>query len=111
MVSRRPAPKRTRGARYASRMDAEFTLAEARGLLAALRDLAPDGLRLPLSPEDVSAVLSGGVEIKSVEDGLLDFPTVIEGVPAYWCWRAGEDEIEWWHPRDTGFAGRRRVGD
>jgi hypothetical protein len=88
-----------------------FDLDEARALLAAVRDLAPDGLQAPLSRDDIEAVLSAGIEIKGVEQGLLDFPAEIAGVAAYWCWRAGEDDIAWWHPRDAGFAGRRRVGD
>lgn len=59
---------------------------------------------------DALAIQEAGAELKSIEDGLLDFPTELEGVPAYWCWRTGEDDIEWWHPRATGFAGRRRIG-
>jgi hypothetical protein len=59
----------------------------------------------------VGLINAAGAELKSIDDGLLDFPTHIEGVPAYWCWRAGEDDIEWWHPRDTGFAGSRRITD
>jgi hypothetical protein len=59
--------------------------------------------------QHVSAIGAAGAELKSIEDGLLDFPAQVEGVPAYWCWRAGEEEIEWWHPRNTGFAGRRRI--
>ncbi len=88
-----------------------FTLDEARALLGGVRDLAPDGLRQPLSRADVAAVLSAGIEIKGVDPLLLDFPAEVAGVPAYWCWREGEDGIDWWHPRDTGFAGRRRVDD
>ncbi|MDA0364737.1 MAG: DUF2203 domain-containing protein [Chloroflexi bacterium] len=87
----------------------DFTLEEARSLLSALRDLAPEALNLPLSRADAAALLSAGIEIKSVEDGLVDFPATVDGVPAYWCWQVGESEIEWWHPRDTGFAGRRHV--
>ncbi len=56
-----------------------------------------------------SAIKAAGAELKNIDDGLLDFPAHIEGVPAYWCWRTGEADIEWWHPRDTGFAGRRRI--
>jgi len=56
-----------------------------------------------------SAIRDAGVELKHMEDGLIDFPTAVGGVPAYWCWRTGEDDIEWWHPRATGFAGRRRI--
>ncbi len=89
--------------------DRLFGLDEARALLAAVPDLAPHGLRAPLSRDDIEAVLSAGIEIKGREDGLLDFPAEIHGVAAYWCWRAGEADIEWWHPRDTGFAGRRRI--
>jgi len=58
---------------------------------------------------DLAVVLEAGVEVKGVEQGLLDFPTMIGGEPAYWCWQSGEDEIDWWHPRDSGFAGRRRI--
>lgn len=87
----------------------EFTLDEARAVLAAIRDVAADGLRAPLSRNDLAILTNAGIEVKSVESGLIDFPTHVDGVEAYWCWRAGEDEIEWWHPRDAGFAGRRRV--
>ena len=87
----------------------EFTLEDASATLAAIRDMAPDELTLPLSEDDLDAIIGAGVEVKSVEEGLLDFPTTIEGVPAYWCWRVGEAAIEWWHPRDSGFAGRRRI--
>lgn len=88
---------------------AHFTLDEAREVLDALHSMARDGLRAPLSRADARAILAAGVEIKSAERGLIDFPTVIDGVDAYWCWQAGEDEIAWWHPQDTGFAGRQRI--
>ena len=90
-------------------MPEDFTLDDARASLAALRAVAPDDLRLPLSRADLAAIFAGGIEVKSAEEGLLDFPTYIEDSPAYWCWRVGEPEIEWWHPRDAGFAGRRPI--
>ncbi|MFA7249102.1 MAG: DUF2203 domain-containing protein [Dehalococcoidia bacterium] len=86
-----------------------FTLDEARATLESLRDLAPDGLRVPFSRADVAAVEAAGVEVKGPAQGLIDFPAEIAGIPAYWCWQSGEAGIEWWHPRDTGFAGRRRI--
>lgn len=93
----------------------EFTLEEARSILAALRSTAPDGLNAPLTRRDLMAVLGAGVEVKDMAQGLLDFPTTVASamgsVEAYWCWRAGEDEIDWWHPRSTGFAGRQRIED
>lgn len=89
----------------------EFTLDEARSILAALRSVCSDGLRAPFSRADALAILGAGAEVKDLVLGLMDFPTTIDGVPAYWCWQVGEDEIEWWHPRSTGFAGRRHVDD
>jgi hypothetical protein len=95
--------------RYIEAVTDDFSLEEARNVLAALQAITLDGLRAPLSRADVSAVLEAGVEVKDAERALLDFPAVIERVAAYWCWRAGEADIEWWHPRDAGFAGRRRI--
>ena len=88
-----------------------FTLAEAREILEALHSMAPDELRAPLSRGDAAAVLAAGVEIKSVEQGLIDFPTVIDGEDAYWCWQSGETGIDWWHPQSTGFAGRQPIAE
>jgi hypothetical protein len=48
-----------------------------------------------------------GVELKGIDDGLIDFPTTREGRVVYLCWRLGEDEIGWWHETDGGFAGRQ----
>ncbi len=87
----------------------DYTLDEAREVLSALLSVAPDGLRAPLSRADAATVFAAGVEIKSGELGLIDFPTVINGVEAYWCWQSGEDSLGWWHPRDAGFAGRQRI--
>ena len=92
-------------------MDREFTLDEARQVLSAVRALAPDGLRAPLSVADVRTVLGAGIEIKGIAQGLLDFPTTVDREPAYWCWQSGEVDIGWWHPRDAGFAGRRPLPD
>jgi hypothetical protein len=50
-----------------------------------------------------------GVEVKDVEQGLIDFRGLVGTTPAYLCWRDGEDDIAWWHPLDEGFAGRRRL--
>lgn len=92
-------------------VDREFTLEEARTVLDAARSIAPDGLAAPFSLADLRTVMEAGAEVKDIAQGLLDFPTTIEGVPAYWCWMAGEDAIQWWHPRHTGFAGRQHVDD
>lgn len=50
---------------------------------------------------------STGVVLRDPESGLCDFPAVRDGEDVYLCWRLDEDEVGWWHPRDTGFAGRQ----
>jgi hypothetical protein len=50
-----------------------------------------------------------GVEVKGVEEGLVDFRGSIGGTPAYLCWKDGEETVAFWHPLDEGFAGRRPV--
>lgn len=48
-----------------------------------------------------------GVILRDVTTGLCDFPAVREGEDVYLCWRLDEGAVGWWHPRDTGVAGRR----
>jgi hypothetical protein len=51
-----------------------------------------------------------GIEFKSYDLGLVDFPGEIEGRPIYLCWRLGEPSVLYWHERDGGYAGRRPLG-
>jgi hypothetical protein len=48
-----------------------------------------------------------GVIIKSVDDGLLDFPSMRFDEEVWLCWKAGETEIKFWHGKDEGFMGRK----
>ena len=48
-----------------------------------------------------------GCEIKDIEQGLVDFPSLREGREVYLCWRLGEEEIAFWHELDAGFGGRQ----
>jgi hypothetical protein len=48
-----------------------------------------------------------GIEMKGLDEGLLDFPSEREGRVVYLCWKVGEDRIAWWHDIDVGFAGRQ----
>ncbi|MGI0045854.1 MAG: DUF2203 domain-containing protein [Nitrosotalea sp.] len=50
---------------------------------------------------------STGVVIKSVEDGLLDFPSLRFNEEIWLCWKEGETEIKFWHGKDEGFNGRK----
>ena len=50
---------------------------------------------------------STGVMIKSVEEGLLDFPSLRFNEEIWLCWKEGETEIKFWHGKDEGFMGRK----
>jgi hypothetical protein len=48
-----------------------------------------------------------GAQVKSLEEGLLDFPALRGDEEVLLCWKLGEDEIRYWHGADEGFAGRK----
>ena len=48
-----------------------------------------------------------GAEVKSLEEGLLDFPARRGDEIVLLCWKLGEDEIHYWHRADEGFGGRK----
>jgi len=50
---------------------------------------------------------AAGAQIKSLEEGLLDFPSRREGEEILLCWKLGEAAIRYWHGPDEGFAGRK----
>ncbi|SRR5579885_18067 len=50
---------------------------------------------------------STGVVVKSVEEGLLDFPSLRFSEEIWLCWKEGETEIKFWHGKDEGFNGRK----
>ena len=89
---------------------------------ATFRDSTQDARRRAASngssPEAVSEkggdyvqllaeVTDMGVILRDPQTGLCDFPAVRDGEPVFLCWRLGEERVGFWHPRDTGAAGRQ----
>jgi hypothetical protein len=116
----------------------DFTLAEARGVIAALRphidaylvtradfaelraDLSTTGSSRHGGLAEAKALEARmhaamerftdvGAQIKGFAPLLLDLPGERDGVPVLWCWLEGDADIGWYHRLDTGFAGRRPV--
>ena len=50
-----------------------------------------------------------GVEMKDAATGLVDFPGELDGERVLWCWRLGEDRVEFFHTQAEGFSGRRPI--
>lgn len=89
--------------------------------VAALRSTAttadPEAERLAKDVQVAAREVQGflaeltelGVECKSMDQGLIDFPGERDGVPVYWCWMRGERDVAHWHTREAGFAGRQPI--
>ena len=100
-----------------------FARDEAEALLAKVRPYLEDIQRRkrsfdqrPTEPTAaeiralIRAVNELGVEVKDLDAGLVDFPSLRRGRPIYLCWKLGEgDSISWWHDPESGFAGRRPI--
>ena len=57
--------------------------------------------------EAVETLQRLGVQVKDLDEGLIDFPALRGTEEVLLCWQLGEDEIAYWHTLDGGFAGRR----
>jgi hypothetical protein len=99
---------------------AEFRKLEARR--AKLADRAPDPdeteelekrlFDLEGEIERIGAELAPiGCQLKDLDRGLVDFLARNGDDVVCLCWLAGEPRIDWWHPLDTGVAGRRPVSE
>ena len=103
-----------------------------------LRGLAESRRRLAEYDQRVAALLSGGndaggdtvnqrvrtlaelkhlllefatreIQIKDLDRGLIDFPAIIGGKEVFLCWEQDEEDIEFWHDLESGYAGRERL--
>lgn len=48
-----------------------------------------------------------GIMIRDPSTILIDFPVIINSMPAYLCWKTDEDEIRYWHYVDESYAERK----
>jgi len=102
-----------------------FTRGEAEAMLPQLRPLMEDIRRrkasydrhpsAPLARELealVAKVTALGVQVKDLDAGLIDFPSIRRGDEILLCWKPGEGErISWWHDAQAGYRGRRLIED
>jgi hypothetical protein len=57
--------------------------------------------------DELSWFRDRAIVVRDIEQGLIDFPGLRGGRQIYLCWRLGEDAVNFWHDRETGFAGRQ----
>ncbi|MBI3415698.1 MAG: DUF2203 domain-containing protein [Verrucomicrobia bacterium] len=46
------------------------------------------------------------IQIKDLDRGLIDFPALRGTKEIFLCWEKDEDDIEFWHDLESGYAGR-----
>jgi hypothetical protein len=70
------------------------------------RDAAATKLQAALE-----SIQEDGCQVKDLDIGLLDFPTLYLGREVLLCWRLGESRIEYWHGLEDGFRGRQPIDE
>ena len=97
--------------------DRTYTVDEARATLPQVRSvllqLAVERRKADASPEMMRALLehltSLAIVVRDLETGLVDFPTIRDGEPAWLCWRLDDPDVAWWHTTSEGYASRRPI--
>ena len=49
------------------------------------------------------------IQLKDLDRGSLDFPAIIGGKEVFLCWEQDEEDVEFWHELDAGYAGREHL--
>ena len=83
------------------------------GVGYAASDLKAAQSELEQLAEEAAAALREldglGVVVKDLDLGLLDFPGLRDGEEVELCWQVGEDAVEFWHPLEAGYRGRKPI--
>ncbi len=57
--------------------------------------------------KEIEEIEDFGILIKSLDEGLLDFPSKRFNEEVWLCWKMGEEKIKFWHGKNEGFLGRK----
>lgn len=105
-LSREVMERRERLTLLAGRRNAPATDPYAQELAQIEEELDKDNQQLQAYVDELREL---GVEPKSGPDGLIDFPTLMDGRIVFLCWKFGEPEVMHWHELEAGFAGRQSL--
>ena len=93
-----------------------YSVDEARDLLPTIRATLLQLSMVRRAGEDHGALhaLIGhleslGVEVRDLDAGLVDIPTLRDGERVWLCWRLEDPDLGWWHTTREGFASRRPI--
>ena len=57
--------------------------------------------------KEIEEIEDFGILIKSLDEGLLDFPSKRFNEEVWLCWKIDEEKIRFWHGKNEGFIGRK----
>lgn len=95
--------------------DTQQALAEDKTVAAVREKASHNGGGLPgrhLSEltktleRDLKQLQDWGIVLRDPSIGLIDFFHQRQGETVFLCWKLGEARVQWWHPVQTGIAGR-----
>ncbi len=55
----------------------------------------------------VRQIMGMGILVKDIDKGIVDFLSRRQGKEVFLCWQYGEEDINYWHDIEEGFAGRQ----
>jgi hypothetical protein len=114
LVERMVAHRRTHAAALAHQEELEGRIRGNGGGIppATLADAADEVEReAGALSRAIDEINDRGVQVKDLDEGLVDFPALRGGETVLLCWKLDEDEIRYWHRVEDGFAGRRSIED
>ena len=50
-----------------------------------------------------------GIIVKSIEEGLVDFPSIRFQEEVWLCWKIEETEVSFWHGKNEGYRNRKTL--
>ena len=98
--------------------DTQQALAEDKTVAAVREKASHNGGGLPSRhfseltrtlERDLRQLQEWGIVLRDPGIGLIDFLHRRKGETVFLCWKLGEPAVEWWHPIETGIAGRQRL--
>lgn len=105
-----PAMQRQAQQLAALRADlADARLAQQRGRPAAVGGIAEVKAVEARLQESIDWFTQQGIGLKGIAPVIADLPSELDGQPVLLCWLEGESSLDWYHPAETGFMGRRRL--
>jgi len=59
----------------------------------------------------VARIEAQSITLRDINEGLVDFPALVNGRQVWLCWKRGEGDVAYWHDLESGYSGRRPISE